>query len=107
MKKLVVLCLVAAAAFAVWKFAGRSSVDDPLAELQSRLDAAERSYQSAGRASAMSGLDSTGDAEAALAEVGRIEKELREMSRTATSEELKIRIRTLLDRAVAIRHRMG
>ncbi len=107
MKKLFLVCLVVAAAVAVWKFAGKSAGNDPLADLEHRLEAAEQAYRSAGRAAGVAGIDSTADAEAALAEVRRVEKELQEMSRTAASDQLKTRIHQLLDRTAAVRRRIG
>ena len=106
MKKLFILCLVVAAAFAFWKFGGQPTGNDPLADLEHRLEAAEKAYQSAGRAAGMSGLDSTADAEAAIAEVHRVEQALREMSRTATSPEVKTRIHRLLDQTAAVERKM-
>ena len=97
MKKVVLLALVLAAGVAVWKMRGSGSHDD-LSELQARLDAAERSYQSAGRAASLSGTDTTAEAASAAAEVQQVERELRERARTA-SPDVKARIDTLLARA--------
>ena len=104
MKKLVLLSLVLAAGVAVWKLRGPGSHDD-LSQLQARLDAAERSYQSAGRAAGLSGMDTTAEAASSLAEVERIEHELKDRSRTA-SPETKVRIDELLARVSTVRSKL-
>ena len=104
MKKLVLLSLVLAAGIAVWKVRGPGSHDE-LSELQTRLDAAERSYQSAGRAAGLSGIDTTAEAASALAEVDRIEHELKDRSRTA-SPETKVRIDNLLARVSTVKDKL-
>jgi len=104
MKKLVVLALVLAAGVAVWKMRGPGSHDD-LAEFRARLDAAERSYQSAGRAAGLSGMDTTAEAASALADVERIEHELKARARTA-SPEAKVRIDQLLARVSTVESKL-
>src|SRR5258705_13235488 len=104
MKKLVLLALVLAAGVAIWKLRGPGSHDD-LSELQARLDAAERSYQSAGRAAALSGVDTTADAASAIGEVEQIEHELKERSRTA-SPETKVQIGKLLARVSTVKSKL-
>jgi hypothetical protein len=104
MKKLVLLSLVLAAGVGVWKLRGPGSHDD-LTELQAQLDAAERSYQSAGRAAGLSGMDTTAEAASSLAEVERIERELEERSRTA-SPETKARIDRLLSRVSTVKSKL-
>jgi hypothetical protein len=108
MRKLVILALVIAAAVVGWKFYGGGATgDDALADLEHRLQAAERAYQSAGRSAGMSGMDTTADAEAALAEVDRVEKALRDMSRNTTSAEVKNRIHRLLDQVATVKRKIG
>lgn len=107
MKKLLLLCLVIAAAIVVWKFGGRASGDDPLSDLQHRLEAAEKSYQQAGRAAGLAGVDNTADAGAAHVEVERVVMALRELSRKASSNEVRLRIDRLLHQAEALKRKMG
>ena len=104
MKKLVLLSLVLAAGIAVWKSRGPGSHDD-LSELQARLDAAERSYQSAGRAAGLSGMDTTAEAASSLAEVERIEHELKARPSTATPET-RVRIDKLLARVSTVKSKL-
>jgi hypothetical protein len=104
MKKIVLLALVLAAGVAFWKLRGPGSHDD-VSELQARLDAAERSYQSAGRAAGLSGMDTTAEAASAVAEVEQIERELKERSRTA-SPETKVRIDKLLARIATVKSKL-
>jgi len=107
MRKLVILLLVIAAAVVGWKhFGGAPSGDDALADLEHRLQAAERSYQAAGRSAGMSGMDTTADAEAALAEVDRVEKALHELGRTSTSAEVKNRVHRLLDQVATVKRKL-
>jgi len=104
MKKIVLLALVLVAGIAAWKLQGRGSHDD-LSELQARLDAAERSYQSAGRAAGLSGMDTSAEAASAAAEIEQVERELRERARTA-SPDAKVRIDKLLARASTIESKL-
>jgi len=76
-----------------------------VSELQARLDAAERSYQSAARAAGLSGMDTTAEAASALAEVERIEQELKGRARTAPPES-KARINTLLARVSTVKSKL-
>ena len=101
MKKLFLVALVLAAGVGYWKTQGPGSHDE-LSDLQARLDDAERSYQSAGRAAGLSGVDTTAAAESSLAEVEKVERELKERSRTA-SPETKTRIDALLARASTVK----
>jgi hypothetical protein len=107
MKKLLFLGVLALAAFAVWKHVGNQAGNDAISDLEHRLQKAESTYKSAGRAAGVSGMDTSGDAEIALNEVRQVEKELRDLSRTATKPEDKDRIRRLLETAVEVRHKMG
>lgn len=57
---------------------------------------AQRHYTQAGRAVAVSGVDTTADAEAALREVERIEAEARRLGRTLTDEAARAELERLL-----------
>jgi hypothetical protein len=83
---------------------GPASHDD-VSELSARLDAAERNYQSAGRAAGLSGMDTTAEAANALAEVESIERELKDLSRTAPPEK-KTRIDGLLARVAEVQRKL-
>jgi hypothetical protein len=107
MKKILFLGVLALAAFVLWKHQGHQAGNDQISDLEHRLQAAESTYKSAGRSAGLSGMDTTGDAGMAISEVQQVEKELRDLSRTATRQEDKDRIRRLLDQAADIRHRMG
>lgn len=106
MKKLVILIVLVAAGVFGWKHFNQGG-DDPLADLRARLESAEKTYQQAGRAAGMSGIDTSSDAEAARQEISRVEAALRDMKRSATSDEDKRRIDKLLTRAADIKRRMG
>lgn len=107
MKKILILSLIIFAAGVAWKKVPRSDGDDALADLSRRLEVAERSFQQAGRAAGMAGVDTTADAAGALREVAQVERELRELKSRAGSAEEKRRIESLLDRAGDLRRRMG
>ena len=104
MKKFLLLALVLAAGVVVWKNQGSGSHDD-VSELQARLDAAERSYQSAGRSAGLAGMDTTAEAASALAEIDGIERELKQLSRTA-SPERKVRIDKVLARVSTVKAKL-
>ena len=105
MKKLVIVVLVAVAGYLVWRNVGQGR-DDAISELQHRLEAAEGSYQHAGRAAGLAGVDTTADAAAALREISKVESALREMSRSASAED-RPRVERLLERVAEIRRRIG
>jgi len=118
MKKLLTLALVAAAVLLVYNFATRgkltlvpsqalSADDRALEDLEARLDAASRTYSQAGRASSLSGVDTTQDAGAALGEVSAIEKDLKELKKTASSDASKRKIDELLKEARILKGQMG
>jgi hypothetical protein len=104
MMKVFLLALVIVAGVFVWKQHGTGSHDE-LSELQSRLDAAERSFMSAGRSAGLSGMDTTADASSALAEVQQVERELRQRSRTATPAQ-KLQIDKMLAHASTVESKM-
>jgi len=66
-----------------------SEEEEELNRLRSELRAAVGEYRQAGRAAGLSGLDTTADAEAAIAAVDRIEKELADLRRELTSGAAK------------------
>ena len=105
MKKLLILALVVAAAVVFWN---RSQQDGgPLDDLRQRLDAAEQSFQQAGRAAGVSGTDTTASAESAVHEVEAVEDALHALERDATSDTEKQEIASLLARAEDLKRRMG
>lgn len=93
MKKALIVLLVAAAGWigfqsyragqlSVW--AGEKSPDQARIEaLEKRLDEARARYKQAGRAASVSGVDTTAQADAAMQEIKRLEKELEELRRKA------------------------
>ena len=105
MKKLLILGLLVAAAVLVWNKTQHGG--GPLDELRQRLDAAEQSFQQAGRAAGVSGVDTTSGADSALQEVEQVERELRHLERNATSGADRQEIESLLARATDLKRRMG
>jgi hypothetical protein len=71
---------------------GDSMTDEEhvLNALRGDFRAAARAYHQAGKSAAVSGMDTTHEASAALAEVDRIEGEVRKFAKTASTQELKI-----------------
>jgi len=105
MKKLLILGLVIAAGVFLWNKNQHGS--GPLDDLRQRLDAAEQSFQQAGRAAGVSGVDTTSGADSALQQVEQVEQELRKLERDATSGTEKQEIESLLARATDLKRRMG
>jgi hypothetical protein len=105
MKKLLILGLAVAAAVFLWNRSPQGS--GPLDDLRQRLDAAEQSFQQAGRAAGMSGVDTSAGAESAVQEVEQVERALRKLEHDATSEREKQEIESLLARAADLKRRMG
>ena len=104
MKKLLILGLVMAAAVFLWNRNQHGS--GPLDDLRQRLDAAEQSFQQAGRAAGVSGVDTTSSADSALHEVEQVVRELRKLEDGASGPE-KQEIDSLLARATDLKRRMG
>ena len=105
MKKLLILGLVVALAVVFWNKSQRS--EGPLDDLRQRLDAAEQSFQQAGRAAGASGVDTTAGAESAVQEVEQVEQALRKLEGEAGSAREKQEIEGLLARASDLKRRMG
>jgi hypothetical protein len=105
MKKLLILGLVVAAVVVFWNRSHRS--DGPLDDLRQRLDAAEQSFQQAGRAAGATGVDTTAAADSAVQEVDQVEQALRKLEGEAGSAEEKQEIESLLARASDLKRRMG
>ena len=65
--------------------------------LRGDFRAAAREYRQAGRSVAVSGVDASGAGAAALADVDRVEKEVKQIARKATSPGLKAEAEKLLE----------
>jgi hypothetical protein len=63
-----------------------SEEEQQLDRLRGELRAAQAEFRQAGRASGLSGVDTTAQGGAALAEVERIERELNELKRSLSSD---------------------
>lgn len=107
MKKLLILGLVVAAAIFFWNKSQHGGGSGSLDDLRQRLDAAETSFQQAGRAAGVSGVDTSASAESAVQEVERVERALHDLEHDATSESEKQEIASLLARAEDLKRRMG
>jgi hypothetical protein len=107
MKKLLILALAIVAGVVIWNKVAHRDGDDALTELQHRLEMAEQTFQQAGRAAGATGMDTSADASAAVEEVARVERELRDLDRAAPSADERRRIQDLLARAADLRRRMG
>ena len=105
MKKLLILGLVVIAAMVFWNKSHRT--EGPLDDLRQRLDAAEQSFQQAGRAAGATGVDTTAGADSAVQEVQQVEQALRKLEEEAGSAQEKQEIETLLARALDLKRRMG
>jgi len=104
MKKLLILVLVVGAALFFWNKSQHAS--GPLDDLRHRLDAAEQSFQQAGRAAGATGVDTTASADSAMQEVEQVQRELHALETSASGAQ-KQEIESLLARADDLRHRMG
>jgi hypothetical protein len=85
---------------------GRRRSGPPLDDLRQRLDAAEQSFQQAGRATGATGMDTTASADSAVQEVQQVEQALHKLEGEATAAE-KQEIESLLARASDLKRRMG
>jgi hypothetical protein len=87
--------------------AALSDEEKQLASLEKALRAAERSFAQAGRAAGMAGIDTTADAEAALRDVEMIDKQLKDMKKSASSEAIKTKIERLERQVAEVKRKMG
>jgi hypothetical protein len=69
-----------------------SEEEKELDGLETRVREAVRQYAQAGRAAAIGGVDTTGDAEQARLEIERVEKRVKELQKKA-SETAKVKVR--------------
>jgi hypothetical protein len=67
-----------------------SEEEQRIAELRSELRAAQTEYRQSGRAAALSGMDTTAEAGAALRRVDRIESELTRLKKELTTDSAKV-----------------
>jgi len=75
---------------------GGSEEERSLNRLQGEFRNAARAYRQAARAFAVSGVDSTHDAEAALTTLAGVEKEIRNIKKNTESEEVRAKADKLL-----------
>lgn len=107
MKKLLILGFVVVVAVVLWQRNHSGRDTGTLDDLRQRLDAAEASFQQAGRAASVSGADTSAGAESAVQEVEQVERALHELEGKATSESVKREIANLLVRAEDLKRKMG
>ena len=84
-----------------------SEEDQEVAALRSDLRAAQQEFRQAGRAAGLSGMDTTAEAEAAIREVERIERELRQLERRLTTDTAKRSARQLADEITDFKQEVG
>lgn len=111
LKRLLIVVVLAAGALVAYNYATTGSItlvpsggvsveDREVSELRQRFERARTQFAQAHRAAAIGGVDTTGDVEATLADVGRIERELAALKKRLTSPP-SIREAEDLSRAVA------
>lgn len=86
--------------------AGLSEEEKELKMLEEEIRAAERSFAQAGRASALTGVDTTSDAIAARQVLDRVENRAKELKRKTTSDEIKFRIEELENKIKELKNKM-
>ena len=74
-----------------------SEEEKELNRLRGDFRSAAREYRQAGRSVAVSGVDASGAGAAALAQVDRVEKEVKQIAKKADSPELKAKADELLE----------
>jgi hypothetical protein len=97
MKKLLLAAVLVVACMLAYNMIGAGKIgsgnlspeERRIQALEERIDAAGRQILQAGRAAGLAGIDSTADAEAALGDLDRVEKELRSLQRETGSEEIR------------------
>lgn len=85
---------------------GLSEEERDIKMLEEELRDIERSFVQAGRASAISGVDATADAEAAMRMVKHVESKAKELKRNASSEEIKNKIERLEDKIRELKNKL-
>lgn len=107
MKKLVVLVAVVAVGLVVYNYATTGTValvppslsmspdERAVADLEQRFEDARHEFAQAGRGAGLTGMDTTGDAEAAMRSVQQISSDLRELQKRLSSAPAKQKAETL------------
>ena len=85
---------------------GLSAEQQQLADLDSDLRSVEKDWHAAERNAAISGLDTTADAEAAIADLERIDSKLTKIEHSLDSEVAKAAARKLRHRIEDLRSQM-
>jgi hypothetical protein len=85
---------------------GLSAEQQQLADLDSDLRSVEKDWHAAERNAAISGLDTTADAEAAIADLERIDSKLTKIEHSLDSEVAKEAARKLRQRITDLRSQM-
>lgn len=85
---------------------GLSADQQQLADLESDLKGVERDWKTAVRAAGLSGVETTAEAGAAIADLDRIEKKLVKLERSLDSDVARAKARTLHDRIDDLRAEM-
>jgi hypothetical protein len=107
MKKLLVLLGVVAVGLVVYNYATTGTValvppsmsmsadERAVADLEERFADARRSFAQAGRGAGLTGMDTTGDADAAMRSVQTISNDLHELQKRLSSQPAKQKAETL------------
>lgn len=107
MKKLLVLVAVVAVGLVVYNYATTGTVallppslsmsadERAVADLEQRFEDARREVSQAGRGAGLTGMDMTGDADAAMRSVQLISNDLRELQSRLSSQPAKQKAETL------------
>ncbi len=113
MKKILILMVVLAAGLVGYNYvatgelklmpgAAGSAEDQKVEALASELRAAASELAQAGRSAGLTGMDSSSQAAAALARIGRLEQEGRALARTLTEAGARARLEELLAEMEAV-----
>ncbi len=110
MKKILVLAVLGVAAwlgYRVFLSHEPSAAAQRAASLEARLDAAVQRFQQASRGAALSGMDTTADAEAARTEIESVAREVAALERSAATDEERAGVRRLTAKLQQAREAIG
>ena len=112
MKKLAVFVVVAIAGLVAFNYAttgelkltpsfSKSDEGRAVADLQERLSAARKRFTQAHRSAAVGGIDTSGDAEAAINSVKGVKRDLDKLRKTLSEDKAKRKAKELADAVLA------
>jgi hypothetical protein len=111
-KKLMITIVLVVAALAGYNYMTTGSLmpsssaspeDTQFESLEARVQSAGATITRAGQTAGLSGMDTTGDVERAMNQLEQVEKEIQDLQRKASSDEMKQKCERLINQSRSMR----